>query len=159
MQLQPFEEADAATVGSWATTAADALMWRVENGGPVPADRILACAAEDGVRPHVLHQDGIPVAYGELWIDDDEQEVELARLIVAPGRRGQGIGRTLVAELVRRATAHYADVFLRLRPGNTPALRCYLAAGFHRVPADLEQQWNAAQPIAYVWMRHEGPTG
>jgi hypothetical protein len=30
--------------------------------------------------------------YGELWLDTDEDEVELARLIVPPDRRHQGLG-------------------------------------------------------------------
>ncbi|WP_146009406.1 hypothetical protein [Deinococcus planocerae] len=35
------------------------------------------------VRSFVLVR-GEPLAYGELWIDREEQEVELARLIVDP---------------------------------------------------------------------------
>lgn len=156
MHLQPFTAADAASVAPWATTPADALMWRVDTGGPVPVDRILACSAEDGVRPFTLHDVTDLVAYGELWIDDEEKEVEVARLIVAPDRRNQGIGRVLARELAARARTHYDNVFLRLRPENTAAFRCYRGAGFERVDAALEQQWNAPQPVAYVWMRYAG---
>ena len=39
----------------------------------------------------------------ELWADDGEAEVELARLIVAPGKRGQGVSRGLVANAGRRS--------------------------------------------------------
>jgi predicted GNAT family N-acyltransferase len=47
------------------------------------------------VQPFGLYRDGRLVAYGELWTDDDAAETELARLIVDPGERGQGLGRHL----------------------------------------------------------------
>ena len=90
------------------------------------------------------------IGYGELWVDHDGGEVELARLIIDPRRRGRGAGRDLVAELVARA--EYPEVFLRVHPDNPVALRCYTGAGFVRVDAVLEAEWNAPQPVAYVWL-------
>ncbi len=58
---------------------------------------------------------------GEVWLDDEEEEVELARLIVAPSHRGRGIGRQLVSELVELARAGYPDVFVRVHPDNAAA--------------------------------------
>jgi ribosomal-protein-alanine N-acetyltransferase len=153
MDLRTLTDDLAPLVGSWSATPAEAGMWRCDNG-PVPAERILECAAEDGVHAYVMIDAGAAVAYGELWVDDDEREVELARLIVVPGRRSAGLGRALVAELTELAVGHYPDVFLRLRPDNAVAYRCYLAAGFVRVPEELEREWNAIQPVDYVWMRH-----
>jgi len=46
----------------------------------------------DDVLARMLAVDGPPVAHGELWIDDVEQEVELARLLVDPALRGQRLG-------------------------------------------------------------------
>ncbi len=40
--------------------------------------------------------DGRLVGYGELWLDAEENEVKLARLIVAPELRGRGLGQRLV---------------------------------------------------------------
>lgn len=48
---------------------------------------------------------------------------------------------------------HHPAVFLRVRPGNEAALRCYGAAGFQRLSANDEQVFNLGQPVAYVWMR------
>jgi ribosomal protein S18 acetylase RimI-like enzyme len=95
------------------------------------------------------------VAYGELWLDDEEGEVELARLLVSPERRGRGVGRALVRELVDRARNTHpelSDVILRVRPENAQAIRAYVAAGFVDVPADEQATWNAGQRFAYHWM-------
>ena len=61
----------------------------------------------------------------ELWADDGEAEVELARLIVAPGKRGQGVSRGLAAMLADVARSKYPRVFLRIHPGNIATQRCY----------------------------------
>jgi len=161
LRLRPFPAELAGQVSGWATTDAETTMWCGRPTAPVPVEQIQAWAGEDGVRPFGLfHGDG-PVAdgeadrligYGEVWVDDDEQEVELARLIVDPAERGHGIGRRLVTELVVPARAAYPRMFLRVHPDNVAARRCYAAAGF--VPVDAEQaaQWNAPQPVAYVWL-------
>src|SRR5678809_255129 len=63
-------------------------------------------------RSWILVADGIPVGYGETWVDDDEREVELARIIVAPPARGRGLGRELTRLLVTEARRSYPDVVL-----------------------------------------------
>ena len=65
-----------------------------------------------------------------LWVDYAEAEVELARLIVDPGERGQGLGRRLVAGLADLARSRYPRVFLRVHPDNIAAQRCYAGSGF-----------------------------
>jgi len=150
MPLRPFDVADAATVAGWARTTEEASMWCGHAGWPVPADKVAAWSTEDGVRPFGLHVGEELIGYGELWVDHDEAEVELARLIVDPRHRGQGAGRELVGGLVARA--EYPDIFLRVHPDNTVALRCYTGAGFIRVDAVREAEWNAPQAVAYVWL-------
>ncbi len=60
----------------------------------------------------------------------------------------------LVLVLLLRARRHsLPHAFLRVRPENTPALRCYAAAGFERVPAQEEAAFNRGQPHDYVWLR------
>ena len=152
----------AGLIGSWATTAEDAIMWGHTVGGPVPADVVLARASDPGVIPYTLHTDTSgnenPVAYGELWIDDEEAEVEVARLIVDPDLRGRGIGTQLARELAACALAHYPDVDLRVRPDNLAARRCYENAGYCQVDPESERQWNIGQPIHYAWYRYRPPT-
>lgn len=161
LRLRPFPAELAGQVSGWASTDVETTMWCGRPTAPVPVEAIQAWAGEEGVRPYGLfHCDSLTaegeddrlIAYGEVWVDDEEQEVELARLIVDPAERGHGIGRRLVAELVVPARALYPTVFLRVHPDNATALRCYAAAGFVPVDQQLAAQWNAPQPVAYVWL-------
>jgi ribosomal protein S18 acetylase RimI-like enzyme len=150
MALRPFDVIDSATVAGWAKTAEEASMWCGHTGWPVPEEKVARWSTEDGVRAFGLYAQDTILAYGELWVDHDEAEVELARLIVDPRGRGQGLGRRLVTELAARA--EYPEVFLRVHPDNAVALRCYSGAGFVRVDPAREAEWNAPQPVAYVWL-------
>lgn len=95
----------------------------------------------------------LQVAYGELWLEANEDEVELARLIVAPTMRGRGVGRQLVASLLEKATlTGLRAVILRVTPGNTAALHCYRAAGFRELDTSRNAEWNTGHLAAYTWM-------
>jgi ribosomal protein S18 acetylase RimI-like enzyme len=108
-------------------------------------------AGWDEGRAFGLVDDGALVGYGELWVDDDE--VELARLIVDPARRRQGIGRQLVSRLAEVGRAYYTrTVFLRVHPDNDSAVRVYLAAGFRFVDDMTAAEWNEGQPLTYRWL-------
>lgn len=56
----------------------------------MPARTISAWQQDDDVQAHVLVEREKLVGYGELWFDAEEDEVELARIIVAPEARGRG---------------------------------------------------------------------
>jgi ribosomal protein S18 acetylase RimI-like enzyme len=154
MDLRPFTADLAPTVASWPSPPAEIVMWCGHTGGTVSVETIHGWAAQEGVRAFGLHDGERLVAYGELWVDDDEAEVELARLIVDPRLRGQGIGRILVSRLVALARTEHDDVFVRVHPDNEAALRCYTGAGFTRVGAEEEASWNASQPFRYVWLSY-----
>jgi ribosomal protein S18 acetylase RimI-like enzyme len=152
MELRPFDPVHAPTVASWARTDDEARAWCARDRAPVPPEAVLSWSREDGVAAYLLHDEDGPVAYGELWVDDDDREVELARLIVDPKRRSRGVGRRLAVSLAEAARRSHPRVFLRVRPENAAALRCYSAAGFRRVSAATEEAWNRGQPAVYVWM-------
>jgi ribosomal protein S18 acetylase RimI-like enzyme len=154
MDLVPFETAHAATVAGWPVSAEEVVMWCGGQEFPVPARTVAGWQRGDDVRGYVLRDGEQVVGYGELWIDAEEDEVEIARVLVAPGARGKGLGRTLVRGLLAHAlAAGRTDVFLRVHPDNARALRCYRGAGFAPVDAALADGWNAAQPVAYHWLR------
>jgi len=152
LHLRSFPAELAGMVSGWATTDDEVRMWCGASTSPVTAEQISAWAREEGVQQFGLYRGKQLVAYGELWVDDDEAEVELARLIVDPGERGQGLGQHLAAELSRLARLRHPRVFLRVHPGNIAALRCYAAAGFEPVEPAQAAIWNVGQPVEYAWL-------
>lgn len=133
-------------------------MWCGEHEFPVPARRIASWQRDEETQAHILIAGDAPIGYGELWLDAQEQEAELARIIIAPGARGQGLGKALVRGLLSEAAeAGYSDIFMRVHPDNGIALRCYRGAGFVVVDAGLASARNTGQPVSYVWLRHGGP--
>ncbi|HEY0637289.1 MAG TPA: GNAT family N-acetyltransferase [Pseudonocardiaceae bacterium] len=156
LTLREFTPGLAEVVSSWATTAEEVLAWCSRTAAAVPAEVIAGWGREPDVLAYVLLDDGRPVGYGEVWVDDEQREVEIARVLVAPARRGQGFGRALVTHLVAAGRRLHPAVFLRVTPGNDAAVACYRAAGFIRVAPELEQEWNIGQPAPYLWMTHPG---
>jgi ribosomal protein S18 acetylase RimI-like enzyme len=156
LRLRRFPADLAGVVSGWATTDEEVLLWCGRAAAPVPAAQVSAWAREEGVEPFGLYHGERLVGYGELWVDDHEAEVELARLIVDPAERGQGLGRRLATGLAGLARSRYPRVFLRVHPDNTAARRCYAAAGFQPVAPEQAAAWNAGQPVDYVWLSPVG---
>jgi ribosomal protein S18 acetylase RimI-like enzyme len=125
---------------------------------PVPGDEVRGWWEPDYVDSWVMVDDGRLIAYGELWLDEEEDEVELARLIVDPAVRGQGHGKRLTQELMAKAgDSGLTTTMLRTTPDNLVAIGCYLACGFVRLPPEEETEWNQGQRRDWVWMILLGP--
>jgi ribosomal-protein-alanine N-acetyltransferase len=155
--LEPFQTAHAAEIAGWPTSAEEARRW----GGhatpwPVAASAFDRWHDDPDVHAYVLVEAGELLGYGEVWVDQDEREVELGRVIVRPQRRGQGLGRLLVGLLLQRvAQTGYPTAFVRVAPDNAAALACYAGAGFAAVTPDERRRFNEGQPVAYAWLRRE----
>jgi ribosomal protein S18 acetylase RimI-like enzyme len=153
LRLVPFDPALASAILGWVRSPAEREAWAslAEAPGPEVFER---WHADPDVAAYVLKQSGDPVAYGEVWRDEAEDEAELARIVVDPAARGRGVGRRFVGLLVARARASgLSEVVLRVHPGNAAALACYAGAGFERYGPEEQAAFNRAQPRAYVWMR------
>ncbi|MET9879097.1 GNAT family N-acetyltransferase [Actinacidiphila glaucinigra] len=142
---------------TWPTTAREVALWCERHEYPLAGAVVADWRDAADVEAYLLYDGPDLVGYGELWLDAEENEVELARVIVAPSARGRGLGRRLIVALAARARlTGLAEVFLRVHPDNAAALRCYPGAGFVPVAPELAAEWNVPQPVAYVWLRHAG---
>ena len=155
-RLRAPDPTDAETIARWSRSRAEAAAWVSRPEHPFPADAVRGWWQEADVQPWLLVDPaGEPVAYGELWDDEQEDEVELARLIVDPDRRRRGVGRRLVDELLLLASAlGRASCFLRVASDNSAALALYRSAGFRDVDPDQAAEWNEGQPHSYAWLTH-----
>jgi len=154
LALVPYDGTAAAEVVAWCAVSPFSREWVPESA--TDPDAVLAGWQTDpDITGYLLMRDGTPVAYGELWVEADDDEAELAHLVVDPGLRRQGLGRALAVELVAAARASgLTNVFLRVRPDNVVAIGCYATVGFAPVSEAEEAEFNAGQPAAYHWMRH-----
>ena len=152
--LEPFAPSDGPIVASWVRELAEARAWASLDRLP-DAAMLARWHEEADVHPFVARDDdGRPIAYGELWEDADEDEAELARVLVAPRERGQGIGRWLTRALADEAHRRgFSDVWLRVMPDNERAIRAYQAAGFDEASPAEADAFNAGLPTAYRWFR------
>ena len=120
--------------------------FNVEYDEPSPppavlAGRLASLIADDRVLVLVARLDDEPVGVAvlRLWpsLWSDGQEAYLAELYVVPGRRGQGFGRELITEAMRRAQDRGADyAFIVTSEEDQQAQRLYEAAGFRRTEGD-----------------------
>jgi ribosomal protein S18 acetylase RimI-like enzyme len=157
LRLAAYDPALAPVIAGWARGADELAAWASVDPAGAGPDMFARWHADPDVHPHVLRDGGGAVGYGEVWEDAAEQGAELARIIVEPARRGQGVGRALVRLLAQRAQElGYADIWVRVVPENGPALACYAAAGFRPVEPQLERTFNAGQPRLYRWLRFAG---
>jgi ribosomal protein S18 acetylase RimI-like enzyme len=157
IRLVEFEERYADAVIGWMRSSREAAEWA--SLAPADVDRRVFSRwhAEAGVVPCMGVVGDAACAYGEVWEDHDEGEAELARIIVAPHRRGRGIGRQFVSLLVDEGERRgFSEIWLRVAPENAPAIACYAAAGFVRATAEQEAEFNTGQPRIYEWMRFSG---
>ena len=85
----------------------------------------------------LLLDDGVPVAHAcvRMLPMDSGPEWEIKRVIVDAARRGRGLGRTVMSEVIdvaRRGGAH--RVILQVGDRQPEAVRLYTELGFTRIP-------------------------
>ena len=152
-RLAPYRDEHGPAIVGWLTSIDEADAWAAQDRLPVVGD-LARWHADPDIHPFVWLDGDQLVGYGEIWEDREEDEAELARLVVAPGHRGRGHGRALTRALADEAHHRgFEAVWLRVVEENGAARRAYEAAAFERATPEQEAAFNVGQPRAYVWMR------
>jgi len=132
-RLVPFHPGYADLVLSWIQDAQEAYWLAPRTPPPLTASEVLHWQAP-GRQAFMLIEPGTPapLGYGELNIlNAAARRYWLGHLIVAPARRGCGLGvqltRLLLWEAFRRQGAR--EISLVVFPENRRAIACYEAAG------------------------------
>jgi ribosomal protein S18 acetylase RimI-like enzyme len=155
LRLGDFQEEHAEAVLGWVVSAEDALGWAEVPFLRIGPDLLASWHAQPGIVPCVGLLGGELCAYGHVWEDHAEREAEVGRVIVAPDRRRQGVGRTFAALLAAEATRRGFQVILaRSVRANRAAFACYRSAGFVRMDREDEVAMNFDQTEDYVWLQH-----
>lgn len=131
--LRPATLNDLITVASWITSRQGCAFWAGAAASyPLNMDTLATDAKFSPETSYCIDRDESMVAFGMLRPLADGRG-HLSRLIVAPALRGQGIGKTLVQQLlVLAAKKRLRSVSLWVEPSNNVAVRLYTGLGFVR---------------------------
>jgi len=137
MLLRSFLASDDRALISWVRSPEELLLF----GGPEmswPLDRAQLAAVRS--RPDTTAWTGVippaaaPVGHIELVVRDESGHGHIARVIVDPARRREGLGRKLVLAALDEAVAGGLQlVTLNVRRQNEAAIRTYTGLGFRTV--------------------------
>lgn len=154
--LRPFQPEDAVQVASWVHDLLELRWISPSTPPPLTADKVCSWHA-DGTSAFMLFdqagsENSRALAYGEVNRAPHDREARwLGHLIVAPERRGRGVGGVLVHLLLAEAqrSPGLKRVVLIVSPDNLAGRRCYLRAGFQIVG---EEQHRMAPHEALIPM-------
>ena len=99
----------------------------------------------------VAEIDGQVVAYACVWISFDEADV--ANIAVTENFRGQGIGKKLFAEIIRRVKLRGVNALtLEVRVSNTAAIKLYESFGLRSVGVRKKYYCNPEEDALIMWL-------
>lgn len=126
-------------VASWLRSQADCERWAGSRVSfPIDLARLPESIQWRESESWSLLSHGGLSAFGQL-VSKPANRAHLARLIVSPERRGEGLGRFLSSHLIEAALSKQTDsISLNVARENRPALHLYRSLGFAeaRRPAD-----------------------
>lgn len=138
IRLEPFTLADTDRLCEWVTTP-EQMLWWTGNGLEHPLDRgqmeqVLYRASLSAGHVWRVVQDRRVVGHIELHCDRGHPTGVVARVLVDPGRRGQGVATAMMRRVVEvgfdQLGLHRLE--LRVIAANTAAESCYRRVGFRR---------------------------
>ena len=98
----------------------------------------------------VVLADEAIIGFGGCWISFEEAQV--TNIALTSAQRGRGLGKALMARLMRAAAARGAErMTLEVRPSNTPALRLYEGLGFAAVGIRKKYYQDNDEDAILMW--------
>lgn len=151
MTLRPYRPEDAAVILSWIRDERSFRQWSADRYDRFPisteemnnhyarlaaSERFFPVTAEDesGIAGHMILR----------YTDESRSVIRFGFVIVDSGRRGKGLGRTMLGLAVQLAfdEMNAKTVTLGVFENNEPALRCYRSAGFREVWTNEEEVFH-----------------
>ena len=131
--LRPPRASDYEVIASWITDSGTCQRWAGPRVSfPFSANDLPTRLLHPGIESYCL-SDGLVATYGfgQFWVVTPGA-VHLGRLIISPELRGQGFGRKLCQQLMKKAVQRTGarKITLRVYRDNTPAVALYLNLGF-----------------------------
>lgn len=131
--LQPFDPQHAETVAEWVRSDRELFWLSPRTPAPLTATKITRWGRGQGCQlVYRAPRESDPCAYAELnEMPEGHDHWWLGHCLVAPSRRGQGLGGRIVRLLLECAflVRHAQRVSLVVFPENVGAVRCYRRAG------------------------------
>jgi RimJ/RimL family protein N-acetyltransferase len=161
IRLRPFDQTDFGRLISWASTPEALGQWCAAFFR-YPLDeqqlqRYLDSASQPNVRAIFAALTPSDEIVGHIEVSmiwPPYLSSRLSRIIVAPGRRGEGIGGAMVTRAAAFSfqTHHVARIDLGVAAENTVAMACYLRCGFDHVGTWPQAVRLGTQSIDVCWM-------
>ncbi|MCA1060326.1 GNAT family N-acetyltransferase [Rossellomorea aquimaris] len=147
MNIRKATPEDEPVLKEWLNNPEDCLL--VTGRQPYSSDMFHSWYEEPDQFGYMLEEDSKSVAYGEIWVDEEEEDLELAHLVVEPSLRNKGLGKQLIKALLEKCKDYpYEWVYMRIEPLNKQAIQCYKGVGFVEEPS-LRSSFNSR----WIWMR------
>lgn len=138
LTLRPFAPSDYPLLASWFTSLPDVVQW---GGSHVPypiTHAALDVMLREGQsqppsrRCWMVCRGDTPVGHAQLAYDWRDGNARLGRVVIAPGERGQGLGRPMVTLLIDEAfrTPGIERLELNVYTFNERAIHLYKTLGF-----------------------------
>lgn len=78
-----------------------------------------------------------------------DADYELLFIYCTPSARGQGVGKMLLLDLIKKARVQSSRIFLEVRPSNVPAIRLYEQLGFTKTSTRPRYYSNGEDAFVY----------
>jgi RimJ/RimL family protein N-acetyltransferase len=160
VRLRPFDRCDFESLISWLPTAHALSRWCGTFFSHPLNERQLRCYLDSAAQPLVRTIFTATTLSGEalghisiamIW---PYLSSRLSRVLIAPARRGEGIGRTMVANATAFSfETYYVDrIDLGVAADNTVAIACYHGQGFSHIGTWPKAIPIEAETIDVCWM-------